>query len=52
MQGAYADKLAAKWRALLPLPDAMTYDQGAGAFSKQDGIQPRLECADGWRCLA
>ncbi|EPT04976.1 NAD-binding protein [Fomitopsis schrenkii] len=32
VQGAYADKLAAKWRALLPLPDAMTYDQGAGLF--------------------
>ena len=33
VQGAYADKLAAKWKALLPLPDTMTYDQGAGAFA-------------------
>ncbi|KAI0733123.1 alcohol dehydrogenase [Fomitopsis betulina] len=31
-QGAYADKLTSKWRALLPLSDAMTYDQGAGLF--------------------
>ncbi|KAH9839446.1 alcohol dehydrogenase [Rhodofomes roseus] len=32
VQGAYADKLAAKWGYLLPLPAAMTYDQGAGLF--------------------
>ncbi|KAJ3487411.1 hypothetical protein NLI96_g3564 [Meripilus lineatus] len=31
-QGAYADKVAAKARALLPLPDNMSYDQGAGLF--------------------
>ncbi|KZT72141.1 NAD(P)-binding protein [Daedalea quercina L-15889] len=32
VQGAYADKLVARWRALLPLPASMTYDQGAGLF--------------------
>jgi len=31
-QGAYADKVAVKWRALLPLPANMSYDQGAGLF--------------------
>lgn len=29
-QGAYADKAAAKWKFLTPLPDNMTFDQGAG----------------------
>jgi len=32
VQGAYADKLAAKWTHLLLLPPTMTYDQGAGLF--------------------
>jgi len=31
-QGTYADKVAVSPEALLPLPDAMTYDQGAGLF--------------------
>ena len=30
-QGAYGEKVAAAWQALIPLPDNMTYDQGAGA---------------------
>ncbi|EJD02968.1 alcohol dehydrogenase [Fomitiporia mediterranea MF3/22] len=29
-QGAYADRVAADWQHLVPLPKAMTYDQGAG----------------------
>ena len=29
-QGAYAEKAAAKWRFLTPLPDNMTFEQGAG----------------------
>ncbi|KII92456.1 hypothetical protein PLICRDRAFT_50833 [Plicaturopsis crispa FD-325 SS-3] len=28
--GCYAEKAATKWQLLLPLPDNMTYDQGAG----------------------
>ncbi|KAI0785659.1 alcohol dehydrogenase [Abortiporus biennis] len=31
-QGAYADKITVKWKSLLPLPDRMSYDQGAGLF--------------------
>ena len=31
-QGAYAEKVAADWRRLQKLPDAMTYDQGAGLY--------------------
>lgn len=30
-QGTFADKVAVDLARLLPLPDAMTYDQGAGA---------------------
>lgn len=30
-QGTYADKVAADPSRMLPLPDSMTYDQGAGA---------------------
>ncbi|OCB90660.1 alcohol dehydrogenase [Sanghuangporus baumii] len=29
-QGAYADRVAANWKQMLPLPRNMTYDQGAG----------------------
>lgn len=31
-QGAYADKVAAGWRSLIPLPDNMTYDQGSSTY--------------------
>ncbi|KAH8107869.1 NAD(P)-binding protein [Cristinia sonorae] len=31
-QGTYADKIAAPWNHLVPLPDNMTFDQGAGLF--------------------
>ncbi|KAG5726061.1 Quinone oxidoreductase-like protein 2 [Termitomyces sp. T112] len=31
-QGTYADKVAANVEQILPLPDNMTYDQGAGLF--------------------
>ncbi|TFK81158.1 alcohol dehydrogenase [Polyporus arcularius HHB13444] len=31
-QGAFAEKVAANWQALVSLPDNMTYDQGAGLF--------------------
>ncbi|GBE81072.1 Quinone oxidoreductase-like protein [Sparassis crispa] len=31
-QGAYAEKIAARWDRLLTLPANMTYDQGAGLF--------------------
>ncbi|KAF5385821.1 hypothetical protein D9615_002573 [Tricholomella constricta] len=31
-QGSYADKVAADLERVLPLPDAITYDQGAGLF--------------------
>ena len=30
-QGAFGEKVAVAWQALVPLPDNMTYDQGAGA---------------------
>ncbi|KZT10980.1 alcohol dehydrogenase [Laetiporus sulphureus 93-53] len=32
VQGAYAERVAAKWKLLLPLPANMSYDQGAGLF--------------------
>jgi NADPH2:quinone reductase len=31
-RGSYADKMAADWTQLIPLPDSMTFDQGAGLF--------------------
>ncbi|OSX66277.1 hypothetical protein POSPLADRAFT_1132996 [Postia placenta MAD-698-R-SB12] len=31
-QGAFAEKVPAPWSQLLPLPNNMTYDQGAGLF--------------------
>ncbi|KAI8975846.1 alcohol dehydrogenase [Trametes punicea] len=31
-QGAYAEKVAVSWQNLVPLPDNMGYDQGAGLF--------------------
>ncbi|KAJ7601174.1 alcohol dehydrogenase [Mycena floridula] len=31
-QGAYADKLKAKWTAVLPLPDAVSFDHGASLY--------------------
>ncbi|KAF9501485.1 alcohol dehydrogenase [Pleurotus eryngii] len=31
-QGAYSEKAVVKAKSLLPLPDALTYDQGAGLF--------------------
>ena len=30
-QGAYGEKVAARWQQLSALPDNMTFDQGAGA---------------------
>ncbi|KAA1467255.1 alcohol dehydrogenase [Dentipellis sp. KUC8613] len=30
--GAYAERLATPWTALQPLPDALTFDQGAGLY--------------------
>lgn len=29
-QGALADRIAVKWRTIVPLPDSLTFDQGAG----------------------
>lgn len=31
-QGAYGDRVATTWKMLVPLPDSMTYEQGAGEF--------------------
>jgi NADPH2:quinone reductase len=31
-QGALADQIAVKWKAVAPLPDNLTFDQGAGLF--------------------
>ncbi|KAI9068311.1 alcohol dehydrogenase [Trametes sanguinea] len=31
-QGAYAEKVAVPWQNLVPLPDNMSYDQGAGLY--------------------
>ncbi|KAH9894889.1 alcohol dehydrogenase [Cubamyces lactineus] len=31
-QGAYGEKVAVPWQNLVPLPDNMTYDQGAGLY--------------------
>ncbi|KAM6502269.1 hypothetical protein JOM56_002246 [Amanita muscaria] len=31
-QGTFADKAAASWKRLVPLPDTLTFDQGAGLF--------------------
>ena len=30
-QGAFGERVAVAWQALVPLPENMTYDQGAGA---------------------
>ncbi|KAF9447491.1 alcohol dehydrogenase [Macrolepiota fuliginosa MF-IS2] len=30
--GSFADKVAADWNGLLPLPDTVTFDQGAGLY--------------------
>lgn len=32
-QGTFGERVAVAWEALVPLPDNMTYDQGAGACS-------------------
>ena len=34
-QGAYGEKVAVPWQNLVPLPDNMTYDQGAGTCSSK-----------------
>ncbi|KAH8827984.1 hypothetical protein DL96DRAFT_1463530 [Flagelloscypha sp. PMI_526] len=31
-QGSFADKVAVRWGSMLPLPDNITFDQGAGLF--------------------
>ena len=31
-QGAFAERAAVDWQSLVPLPDNMSYDQGAGAL--------------------
>ncbi|TBU39092.1 alcohol dehydrogenase [Dichomitus squalens] len=31
-QGAFGEKVAVAWQSLVPLPDNMTYDQGAGLY--------------------
>jgi len=31
-QGAFADRIAVEWKAIMPLPDNLTFDQGAGLF--------------------
>ncbi|KAI0081200.1 NAD(P)-binding protein [Panus rudis PR-1116 ss-1] len=31
-QGSFAEKAATRWESLIPLPDNMSYDQGAGLF--------------------
>ncbi|KAF8621369.1 hypothetical protein AX15_007834 [Amanita polypyramis BW_CC] len=31
-QGAFAEKMAVDWKEMLPLPDTLNYDQGAGLY--------------------
>ncbi|KIL00708.1 hypothetical protein PAXRUDRAFT_644899 [Paxillus rubicundulus Ve08.2h10] len=31
-QGAFADQIAVKWTAVMPLPDNLTFEQGAGLY--------------------
>ncbi|KAG6372316.1 hypothetical protein JVT61DRAFT_7756 [Boletus reticuloceps] len=31
-QGAFADRIAVRWNSIIPLPDNLTFDQGAGLF--------------------
>ncbi|OJA08663.1 hypothetical protein AZE42_01165 [Rhizopogon vesiculosus] len=31
-QGCFADKVVVKWQAVIPLPDNLTFDQGAGLY--------------------
>lgn len=33
VQGAYAERVAASWHVMLPLPDNMSYDEGAGKYN-------------------
>jgi len=35
-QGCFADKVAAKWQSVNPLPDNLTFDQGAGTSRCND----------------
>jgi NADPH2:quinone reductase len=38
-QGAFADQIAVKWNEIMPLPDNLTFDQGAGTSRPY------------WRCI-
>ncbi|KAJ3724513.1 hypothetical protein C8R42DRAFT_662051 [Lentinula raphanica] len=50
-QGAYADKMAAKYDSVLPLPDALTYEQGAGLYvtwpTSYEGLVGRAQMKPG-----
>jgi len=40
-QGAFADRIAVGWKAIMPLPDNLTFDQGAGTmfgYSQSDNL--------------
>lgn len=47
-QGAYADKVAANWRYLHALPPSITFEQGAGTWSRfYDAERPPSEITPG-----
>ncbi|KAH9949003.1 alcohol dehydrogenase [Amylocystis lapponica] len=50
-QGAYADQCVASWKMLAPLPDNMTFDQGAGMYitwpTSYEGLVGRAELKSG-----
>ncbi|KAF8629656.1 hypothetical protein AX17_005595 [Amanita inopinata Kibby_2008] len=49
--GSFADKVAADWAQVLPLPDALTFDQGAGLYltwpTSYEGLVGRAELKAG-----
>jgi hypothetical protein len=46
-QGTYADKVAVNPRQMLPLPDSMTYDQGAGVCFSRELEYNLFRCGSG-----
>jgi NADPH2:quinone reductase len=34
-QGCFADKVSIKWQSVIPLPDSLTFDQGAGTCGRE-----------------
>ena len=51
-QGAFGERVAVAWQALVPLPENMTYDQGAGACFARSFCYRAVSAGDGGRRAA